>query len=294
MIEFSHVSVPLIQQCRLLSLPRSSVYYRPRASELNFELMKKLDVLYTAHPFLGYRKLTRMLVNEGCEVGQKRIRRLLRVMGLRAIYQVPNTSKSCPKNLVYPYLLRGLAITRPNQVWATDITYIRMGKGFVYLVAIMDWYSRRVLSWRLSPAMDTSFCVEALEEALYIYGIPEIFNTDQGSQFTSQVFTDTLKQAGVLISMDGRGSYHDNIFIERLWRSVKYEEIYLYDHRSLAETEQGLKRYFEFYNTVRVHQSLGYKTPEQVHFSIVENPPADMMGIPIISAGDNTNHTLIL
>ena len=291
LIERESAIVPVGRQCVLFSLPRSSLYYRPRTSSLNLALMHRLDELFTAHPFLGYRKLTVMLRREGVAVNPKRIRRLLRLMGLTAVYQVPDTSRKHPCHRIYPYLLKKLAVTRPGQVWATDITYIRMKGGFIYLVAIIDWFSRAVLSWRVSASMETGFCLEALEEALATHPPPEIFNTDQGSQFTSEAFTARLTVAGIRISMDGRGSYHDNIFTERLWRSVKYEEVYLREYQSLEQASQSLAAYFTFYNHHRPHQALNYKTPWQVHQTLALATPMDMMdnscGVTHISTGQH-------
>ena len=228
--------------------------------------MKLIDRQYLATPFYGARKIAACLKSRGCSVNRKRIRRLMRVMGLKAVYRRPRTSKPAPGHKIYPYLLGGLKITRPNQVWAADITYIPMARGFLYLVAIIDWYSRYVLSWRLSNTLDAGFCVEALEEALK-KGRPDIFNTDQGSQFTGEAFTGLLQQHGVRISMDGKGSYNDNLFIERLWRSVKYEEVYLKAYQDGREARIGLGNYFRFYNTERPHQTHGYRTPAEVFTS---------------------------
>lgn len=269
--------VPTSRQCALLGLPRSSVYYCATPSVLNLVLMHRLDELFTAYPFLGYRKLTVMLQQEGHVVNRKRIRRLLRQMGLTAVYQAPNTSRKHPEHRIYPYLLKHVPVTRPCQVWATDITYIRMKGGFVYLVAVIDWYSRAVLAWRVSSGMDTGFCLEALEDALDRHPPPEIFNSDQGSQFTSEAFTARLSAAGIRISMDGRGSYHDNIFIERLWRSVKYEEVYLKEYQSLEYAREALAGYFMFYNHHRPHQALGYQTPWQVQQTLARKNAVDMM-----------------
>lgn len=245
--------------------------------------MRRIDVLYTQAPYLGYRKMTAILQREGHGINSKRVRRLMQVMGLEALYCQPNTSKPHPQHHVYPYLLKGLAITRPNQVWATDITYIRLSSGWVYLVAIIDWHSRYVLSWRLSQSMDVSFCLEALEDAL-LQATPDIFNTDQGSQFTCAAFTAMLQTADIAISMDGRGSYHDNIFTERLWRSIKYEEVYLKEYASLAEAEEGIGTYINRYNHWRPHQALAYKTPAQVHFALADALLKDMMdNIPLRS-----------
>ena len=229
--------------------------------------MKLIDCQYLATPFYGARKITACLKSRGQRVNRKHVRRLMQLMGLKAIYRRPRTSKPAPGHKIYPYLLSGLKITRPNQVWAADITYIPMARGFLYLVAIIDWYSRYVLSWRLSNTLDTDFCVEALEEALK-KGRPDIFNTDQGAQFTSEAFTGLLQQHEIRISMDGKGSYNDNLFIERLWRSVKYEEVYLKAYQDGREARIGLGNYFRFYNTERPHQSHGYRTPAEVFTSI--------------------------
>ena len=247
-------------------MARSSHYYRPVAeSAANLRLMRLLDEQYTRTPFYGIRRMTAWLRTAGHEVNHKRVSRLLRVMGLETLYQKPRLSLGGAGHKIYPYLLRGLRIERPNQVWGTDITYIRLRQGFVYLVAIMDWFSRFVLAWELSVTMETSFCLSALGWALR-RGTPEIFNTDQGSQFTSSDYTGRLQEAGIRISMDGRGRVFDNIFIERLWRSVKYEDVYLNDYDGVPAVTQGLARYFAFYNRERLHQSLGYRTPEIVHF----------------------------
>ncbi len=255
------------RQCELLGLPRSSYYYKPTGeTDYNRNLMELIDSIYTKHPFYGSPKITKALREMGHEVNRKRVSRLMKAMGLEAVCPKRRTSIPDSKARKYPYLLTGMKIERPNQVWATDITYIRMQSGFAYLVAVMDWYSRYVLSWRLSVFMDIDFCVEALGEALE-KGCPEIFNSDQGSQFTSDVFTGILKENGVAISMDGRGRYHDNIFIERLWRSVKYEEVYMKDYADVWEADSELSSYFYFYNRQRPHQSLEYKTPFQVYFN---------------------------
>jgi len=251
----------------LLGISRSGLYYQPKGiSEEDLTLMKLIDRQYMATPFYGARKITACLKSQGQRVNRKRIRRLMRVIGLKAVYRRPRTSKPAPGHKIYPYLLGGLRITRPNQVWAADITYIPMARGFLYLVAIIDWYSRYVLSWRLSNTLDTAFCVEALEEALK-KGRPDIFNTDQGAQFTSEAFTGLLQQHGVRISMDGKGSYNDNLFIERLWRSVKYEEVYLKAYQDGREARIGLDNYFRFYNSERPHQTHGYRTPAEVFTS---------------------------
>jgi len=230
--------------------------------------MKLIDRQYLATPFYGARKIVAWLNKQGYKVNRKRVRRLMRIMGLRAIYRRPRTSKPTPGNKIYPYLLNGIEITRPNQVWATDITYIPMARGFLYLVAIIDWYSRYVLSWRLSNTLDADFCSEALEEAL-LKGKPDIFNTDQGSQFTSEAFTGLLERHGVRISMDGKGRYSDNLFIERLWRTVKYEEVYLKAYQDVRDARTGISEYFRFYNATRPHQALGYRTPAEVFYSMI-------------------------
>lgn len=254
------------RQCELLGIARSGLYYQAaQIDEENLALMRRMDEIHLEHPVYGSRMLRQILVNEGHRVNRKRIQRLMRQMGLESMAPKPSTSKPHPERPVYPYLLRGLDICRPNQVWATDITYVPMKTGFMYLVAIMDWYSRRVLSWRLSNTMDSSFCVDALEEALARHGPPEIFNSDQGSQFTAEAFTKPLRDRGIAISMDGKGRCIDNVFVERLWRSLKYEEIYLHAYENGDEARDGIRRYFEHYNERRPHSSLGYQTPEAFH-----------------------------
>jgi putative transposase len=250
------------RQCELLGVSRASVYYvpvGPDAEEL--ELMRRIDEFHLEFPFYGSRSIARELRRKGFWVNRKRVQRLMRRMGLESVAPKPNTSKPNEEHPVYPYLLRGLTIDRPNQVWAADITYIPLARGYAYLVAIMDWHSRRVLSWRLSNTMDASFCVEALQEALSRWGRPEIFNSDQGSQFTAGDFTGLLLRAGVKISMDGKGRCIDNVFVERLWRSLKYEDVYLKAYTNLVEARAGIGGYFHFYNTRRSHQALGYQTP---------------------------------
>lgn len=265
MLEPNHAALSLARQCTLLDLPRSTAYYRShRDDTLDLELMSMMDEQYLKTPFYGVRRFTDWLCDLGYAVGFKRVRRLMHTMGIEAIYPKPHLSRPAPEHRIYPYLLRGMAIERPNQVWCSDITYIRMWHGFAYLVAVMDWYSRYVLAWRLSNTLDAAFCVEALDHALDA-GMPEVFNTDQGSQFTSADFTKRLDKAEVRISMDGRGRCFDNIFIERLWRSVKYEEVYLYDYADLHEAERRLGWYFDFYNHERRHQGLGGATPYLVH-----------------------------
>ena len=267
MVDCQHPSLSVVRQCRLLDISRSSVYYRSSgATQEDLDYMRLMDHQYLAAPFYGSRRFSVWLRRQGYCVNRKRVRRLMRIMGLRAIYRGPRTSKATPWHRIYPYLLDGMEITRPNQVWAADITYIPMSRGFLYLVTIMDWYSRYVISWRLSNTLDTDFCVEALEEALRM-GRPDTFNTDQGSQFTSEVFTELLKQHGVRISMDGKGRYRDNIFVERLWRTVKYEEVYLKAYSDGREARAGIGSYFRFYNNLRPHQALGYRTPAEVFAS---------------------------
>jgi putative transposase len=254
-------ALPVNRQCKLLSISRSTAYYQPvEASEEERLVMRKMDTLHLRYPFYGARRLSNALFDEhGMVVNRKRVRRLMLIMEMRAIYPGKNRKTSIPDKAhkIYPYLLRDLTITHSNQVWCTDITYIPMERGFGYLVAIMDWHSRKILSWRFSNVMDTDFCIEALEEAIKRYGRPEIFNTDQGSQFTAKDFTDVLKDNDIKISMDGKGRWIDNVFIERLWRSVKYEEVYLHSYQNMNEGRENLKRYFEFYNTKRRHQTLG-------------------------------------
>lgn len=265
-METDHPAWSLRRQCELLTINRSSLYYQPvEVDPETLALMNLIDREYTRHPFYGSRKITRFLRELGYSINRKRVQRLMGRMGLEAICPGPNTSKRSQEHKIYPYLLKGLEITRPNQVWATDITYIRLRGGFLYLAAILDWASRYVLAWRLSNSLDTGFCIEALEEALEVTQ-PEIFNSDQGSQFTSQEFTGRLLDRGIQISMDSRGRALDNIFVERLWRSVKYEEVYLKDYQTVRETEEGLGRYFRFYNRERFHQALDYRRPEEVFY----------------------------
>jgi putative transposase len=253
------------RQCELLGMARSSYYYRAvPVDEQELELMRLLDQKYIERPYFGVRRMTDWLHQQGHTVNHKRVRRLLRQMGIEAIYPKPRTSTPHPGHRLYPYLLRGVEIDRVNQVWSTDITYIPMARGFAYLVAVIDWYSRYVLSWKLSNTLDVEFCLSALDAALE-QGTPSIFNSDQGAQFTSTAFTDRLNAAKIAISMDGRGRCHDNIFIERLWRSVKYEDIYLKDYQDIWQVEDGLTEYFHFYDHERRHQSLGYRTPVSVY-----------------------------
>ncbi len=266
MIDRRH-ELPLVRQAVLVGLSRGAIYYEPRpVSERDLKLMRQIDELHLEHPFAGSRMLRDLLNNEGHTVGRRHVATLMKRMGIEAIYRRKNTSRPHPEHQIYPYLLRRLQIDRPNQVWATDITYIPMARGFVYLVAVIDWYTRKVLSWRLSNTLTTDFCVEALEEAFVKYGPPEIFNTDQGSQFTSLEFTSVLKDRGVRISMDGKGRWRDNVFVERLWKSVKYEEVYLHAYDTVSAARAGLTRYFQFYNTRRPHTALDRRAPDAVYF----------------------------
>ena len=260
--------MPITTQCELLGLSRSSVYYHPRGvSQADLALMRRLDELHLEHPFLGARKLAKLLQDEGFAVGRRHVTTLMRRMGLEAIYRKPRTSVPNKGHQIHPYLLTGVVIERANQVWATDITYLPMAKGFVYLAAILDLYSRKVLAWRTSNTLTSDFCVEALQEALTRCGSPEIFNTDQGSQFTAKAFTDVLKDNAISISMDGKGRWVDNVFVERLWRSVKYEDIYLHAYETPKQINQALTSYFGFYNTRRPHQALDQCTPDAVYFA---------------------------
>jgi putative transposase len=274
MIDRTH-SLPVIRQCQLLDLSRSSVYYQPAGiSAEDLQLMRRIDEMHLKRPFYGSRRIRDWLHDDGFLVNRKRVQRLMRQMGIAALYPKANTSRPGKGHKIYPYLLKGLDINRPNQVWATDLSYIPMAKGFVYVVAIMDWYSRKVLAWRISNTMDADFCVEALEEAISRYGAPDIFNTDQGAQFTSDAFTRVLKAAGIRISMDGKGRWVDNVFVERLWRSLKYEEVYLKAYETVAEARLGIGNYFRFYNRDRRHQSLERQTPDQVYEGSVMWPVA--------------------
>jgi len=257
----------IVRQCQIVGISRTSMYYEPKPiSSRDLELMRLIDEIHLRYPFFGSRRIRDKLNEDGHKVGRGHVATLMRKMGIEALYRKPRLSEPHPEHKVYPYLLRGMEITKANQVWSTDITYIPMAKGFCYLIAIMDWASRRVLSWRLSNTMDTSFCIEALEEAIIRFGKPDIFNTDQGSQFTSEAFTGILKTNNIRISMDGKGRWKDNIFIERLWWSVKYEEVYLKAYGSIAEARQGIRNYFELYNYERPHQRLDKKTPDVVYW----------------------------
>jgi putative transposase len=278
MIQRDQPGLSLSRQCEILAISRSSFYYTLKGeSPANLELMRRIDELFLKYPFYGSRQMVRQLRREGVCIGRHRVRRLMRLMGLQAIYQKPRTSDPHPEHRIYPYLLRNMRINRPNQVWCADITYIPVRRGFLYLVAIMDWATRHVLAWRLSNTMDVRFCIEALNEALSRYGKPKIFNTDQGSQFTSFEFTGVLKSAEITISMDGRGRYMDNIFIERLWRSLKYEAVYLHELTDGFTADRVIGEWIAFYNTVRPHSALGGRTPAEAHGG---DRPVDMMDKP--------------
>jgi putative transposase len=267
MIDRSH-DLPLTRQAQILKLSRSSLYYQPRpVSAEDLAIMRRIDELHLQHPFAGSRMLRDLLRGEGVQIGRQRVITMMRRMGIEAIYRRPNTSKPAPGHRIYPYLLRDLTVSRPNQAWAMDITYIPMARGFVYLAAVIDWHTRRVLSWRVSITMEADFCIEAVEEALARHGKPEIFNTDQGSQFTSAAFTGLLADNDIQISMDGKGSWRDNVFVERLWRSVKYEEVYLRAYDSVAQARASIGRYLAFYNGKRPHSSLAARTPDVAYFS---------------------------
>jgi len=267
MIDRKH-DLPITKQAEVLRISRGSVYYLPRpVPEADLAIMRRLDRLHLEFPFAGSRMLQGLLVAEGSKIGRRHVKTLMRRMGIEALYRRPRTTNPEPGHKIYPYLLRGLAITRPNQVWAMDITYIPMERGFVYLAVVLDWASRRVLSWRVSITMQAAFCVEALEDALARHGKPDIFNTDQGSQFTGAAFTDMLAANGIAISMDGKGAWRDNVFVERLWRSVKYEEVYLRAYDSVSEARSSIGRYLDFYNSRRPHSSLDGTTPDQAYFN---------------------------
>lgn len=267
--------LPMTRQCRLLAVARSTAYHCPHpAPERDLTLMRCIDAIHLTHPFLGSRRIGDALRDDGLCVNRKRVQRLMHVMGILALHPKAKTTRPAPGHRIYPYLLRGLDITHANQVWCTDITYLPMAHGFLYLVAVMDWYSRKVLAWRVSNTMDVAFCVEALQHAIDQYGTPQIFNSDQGSQFTSEAFTAVLKAHAIQISMDGRGRWMDNVFIERLWRSVKYEEVYLKAYENGTQAKQSLSQYFTFYNQHRHHQSLDRSTPDQVYYAYLPLPQA--------------------
>ncbi len=277
MIEPLNSLIPVYRQCELIGLPRSSYYYEARKeSEYNLLLMSLIDEEYSRTPFYGTRRMTAYLIRQGYEVNRKRIQRLMRLMGIEALYPKKKLSTASPEDKKYPYLLKDVAIIEPDQVWSADITYIRMNKGFLYLVAIIDWYSRYALSWELSNTLDADFCLRALDKAL-LTSQPEIFNSDQGSQFTSSKFTEKLDKVGIQISRDGRGRVFDNIFIERLWRTVKYEEVYIHSYDTVKEARESLDNYFRFYNGERLHQSLGYRTPQEVYLSKTINKQEEII-----------------
>ena len=274
MIDREH-KLPIKRQAKLLDISRGTVYYKPKPiSPENQKLMNRIDRLHLELPFAGARMLRDLLRLEGHSVGRSKVSRLMRLMGIEALYRKPKATRRNSEHKVYPYLLRNFPVTRCNQAWAMDITYIPMARGFVYLAAVVDWHSRRVLSWKVSTTMDVHFCIEAVEEAMEKYGKPDIFNTDQGSQFTSQAFTGLLKDNGIRISMDGKGAWRDNIFVERLWRSVKYEEVYLHAYDTVSSAKAGLDRYFRFYNTRRPHSSLDRQTPDTFYFNSLPLPMA--------------------
>jgi putative transposase len=269
------LALSITRQVRLLGLSRSSFYYEPRpVSDNDLALMLRIDKLHLEYPFAGARMLRDMLWQEDVHVGRRHVGTLMKQMGIEALYRKPRTTKPGEGHQIFPYLLRGMRIDQPNHVWAMDITYIPMARGFVYLAAVVDWATRRVLSWRVSITMTTDFCLEALDEALTLYGRPQIFNTDQGSQFTSHAFTEALRSNGIAISMDGKGSWRDNVFVERLWRSVKYEEVYLHAYETVSQAREGLARYFDFYNRRRPHSKLDRLTPDQVYFDSLPLPMA--------------------
>ena len=272
MIDRSH-ELSVTKQVEAVGIARSTVYYLPRpVSAADLDLMRQIDKRHTEFPFAGSRMLRRLLAANGSKVGRRHVKTLMSRMGIEALYRRPRTTKPEPGHKIYPYLLRGVAITRPNQAWAMDITYIPMAKGFVYLAVVLDWFSRRVLSWRVSITMEASFCIETLEEALAKHGKPEIFNTDQGSQFTCQAFTDVLSKHAIRISMDGKGAWRDNVFVERLWRSVKYEEVYLHAYDSVSDARTSIGRYLDLYNGRRPHSSLDGMTPDQAYFGLHRLP----------------------
>lgn len=269
MVDPQHPDLSVSRQCQLVGVPRSSFYFKPQpVKPEDLDLMRMIDEQYLKTPFYGSRSMVKHFRRLGHKINRKRVQRLMRLMGIEAVYPHPKTSKPHPGHKIYPYLLRNLPIDRPNQVWAADITFIPLRRGFMYLVAVMDWYSRKVLSWRLSNTLDADFCVSALEEAISLHGCPDIFNTDQGSQFTSHAFTNILKKHDIQISMDGRGNFRDNIFIERLWWTVKYQYLNLHAFENGPELRRGLKNWFKFYNQERFHQSLDDKTPDEVYYSI--------------------------
>ena len=296
LIDKGHKELSVSRQCELLELNRSSYYFKPKGLDAeDYAIMRKMDEIFTEHPYYGTRRMLYVLRSEGYAIGRKRVRRYYEILGIEAIYPKMNLSKRNQAHKVYPYLLRDLEVERPNQVWSADITYIRLRQGFVYLVAIIDWYSRYVLSWRVSISLSSDFCVEALEEALALYGTPAIFNTDQGVQFTSQAFVMVLEASQIAISMDGKGRALDNVFIERFWRSLKQEKIYRIDLETVKEAKQAIQEYMDFYNTRRPHQSLDYKVPKEIYFKTL---PVEMMDksndLPTIQQAQKQQHSSIL
>jgi putative transposase len=276
MVELGHPVLSVGKQCALLSISRSSFYYTPKGeTEMNLTLMRQIDEQFLETPFFGVRQMTWHLKNEGHPVNEKRIRRLMRLMGLMPIYQKPNTSRPAKGHKIWPYLLKGLRVGRPNQVWAADITYLPMRRGFLYLVAIIDWFTRKVLAWRISNTLEADFCVEALNEAVHKFGSPEIMNTDQGSQFTSFAWTDRLRRMGVRISMDGKGRFLDNIFVERLWRTLKYECVYLHAWETGSQARAGIRKWMDFYNRKRPHTALGGKPPAVIYWQAIDQHQPD-------------------
>lgn len=296
MIEKENPNLSINKQCKLIGVCRATFYYKPKpVSEMDLKFMAKIDMQYLKTPFYGYRRMTVFLQREGFRIAFKRVRRLMRLMGIEAIYRKPKTTISNPEHKTYPYLLKDHAIEKPNQVWATDITYIPMKYGFLYLVVIMDWVSRYVLSWKLSNTLEASFCCETLQEALLLYEKPDMHNSDQGSQYTSQEYINILIAHSIQISMDGRGRYMDNIFVERLWRTVKYEEVYLKAYETVADARAQIGAYFKFYNEERPHSSLEYKTPKEIYFGLkrpdgfVDNPN----GLPTTPQGQQQQNDLL-
>lgn len=276
MVEPGHPGLSVGKQCTLLSISRSSFYYAPMGETgMNLSLMRRIDEQFLETPFFGVRQMTWHLRNEGLLVNEKRIRRLMRLMGLMPIYQKPNTSRPTKGHKIWPYLLKGLRVNRPNQVWAVDITYLPMRRGFLYLVAIMDWFTRKVLAWRISNTLEADFCVEALNEAVHKFGVPEIMNSDQGSQFTSFAWTDRLRRMGVRISMDGKGRFLDNIFVERLWRTLKYECVYLHAWDTGSQAKAGVRKWMDFYNRKRPHSALGGKPPAVIYWQAIDQNQPD-------------------
>lgn len=293
MVEPSSDTLSVTAQCKLLSISRSGLYYSPKGEPpLNLKLMRLIDEQFLKTPYYGSRQMARYLRRQGYEVGRHKVRRLMRLMGIEAVYQRPKTSQPHPQHKVYPYLLRGLDVTRPNQVWCADITYIPVRRGFLYLVAIMDWYSRKVLAWRLSNTMDTEFCVDALDEALAKHGTPDIFNTDQGSQFTSFAFTNALKEKDIRISMDGKGRWMDNVFIERLWRSLKYECVYLHAFENGLQAKRDICNWMSHYNTERHHSTFDGQTPDEIYQGRNFVPPPS--GFALASGEQNSKTAKVL